>query len=103
MLLHDDGCEFKGVFDTYLKENDIENIVIDSKYHSTLGVIDRFSKTIKNTIEKLFSSTNSAVWFNFLGKMIEKYNQTPHNGIKQIAPNKAMDKENHDTISNLNF
>lgn len=103
LLLHDDGSEFKGIFKTYLKENDIENIVINSKYHSTLGVIDRFSKTIKNTIEKLFSSRNSVVWFHFLEKIIEKYNQTPHNGIKQIAPDEAMDKGNYDTISNLNF
>jgi len=41
--------------------------------------------------------------FHFLEKIIEKYNQTPHNGIKQIAPDEAMDKGNYDTISNLNF
>jgi hypothetical protein len=46
---------------------------------------------------------NSVVWFNFLEKIIEKYNQTPHNGIKPIAPDEAMDKENYNTINNLNF
>jgi hypothetical protein len=103
MILHDDGSEFKGEFKSYLQENDIENVIINSKYHTTLGVIDRFSKTLKNIIEKLFSSRNSVVWFKFLEKIIEKYNETPHNGIKQIAPDDVMEKENHDVVSNLNF
>jgi hypothetical protein len=43
--------EFRGIFKTYLKEND--NILINSKYHSTLGAINRFSKLSKIQLKNL--------------------------------------------------
>ena len=46
-VIHDDGKEILGSLKSYLEKNNINNISINSKYHHSLGIIDRFSKTIK--------------------------------------------------------
>lgn len=100
-VIHDDGKEFMGAFKNYLKANNISDIAINSNYHTSLGVIDRFSKTIKTTIEKNMTSNNNVNWFNSLDDIIENYNNSPHKGILDIKPNMA--EENSKAISSLNF
>jgi len=57
--------------------------------HNLLGVIDRFSKTIKTLINKQFQKNDDTKWFDKLQKLIVAYNNTPHNGIDGMTPNEA--------------
>ena len=102
-VIHDDGKEFLGSLKSYLEKNNINNISINSKYHHSLGIIDRFSKTIKNIIEKNMTARNSINWFNYLTNIIDVYNNSIHNGINGIKPNEVMEDENFKEISTINF
>jgi hypothetical protein len=102
-ITHDDGKEYLGAFKSYLKEQNIDDNIVNSKYHNTLGLIDRFSKTIKTIIEKNFTDNNSANWISHLPDIVKVYNNSPHSGINNIKPNKANEEENKKTISNINF
>jgi hypothetical protein len=101
MVVHDDGSEYKGVFQKYLEDNDIANYSINSRNHSTFGVVDRFARTIKEKIEKHFTANNTVNWVNQLNNVINAYNSTPQSGIADIAPNNAENE--HDLISSINF
>jgi hypothetical protein len=102
-IIHDDGKEFLGSLKSYLKENNINNFSINSKYHHSLGIIDRFTKTIKSIIEKNMTSRNSINWINYLDDIINIYNDSTHNGINGIKPNEVMKDENFKEISSINF
>jgi len=102
-VVHDDGSEFKGAFLKYIKDNNINTVTINSKYHRALGVVDRFGKTLKNIIEKQFTANNSVNWINSLSSIVENYNKTPHSGIRDIKPNDATETPNKERISSLNF
>ena len=52
VVFHDDGNEWKGEFLTFLNDNDIINVANDPDHHNALGIIDRFSRTIKTEISK---------------------------------------------------
>ena len=102
-IIHDEGGEFKGAFLKYIKENDINTVAINSKYHKALSIVDRFSKTLKSIIEKDFTANNTVNWVNSLSSIVENYNETPHGGIADIKPNDANEKINKDRISSINF
>ena len=102
-VIHDDGNEFKGAFLKYVKENDINTVTINSKYHTALSVVDRFSRTLKSIIEKEFTANNTVNWINSLSSIVKNYNETPHSGIRDIKPNDADETPNKERISSLNF
>lgn len=85
----DDGNEFKGATDTLLKKKEIYHRVTEKGDHNILGVIDRFSKTIKNMIYKHFTESDTTKWIDVLEEYVKNYNNTPHNGICGLTPNEA--------------
>jgi hypothetical protein len=103
IVTHDDGKEYKGVFNQYLEKEGIINRVINSKFHHTLGIVDRFSRTLKNIIEKDFTYNNSVNWINNLQKIINVYNSSPNSGNLNIKPNDSRQEENKAKLSNANF
>jgi hypothetical protein len=103
MLLHDDGNEIKGVLKKYIEENNMNDVIINSRFHHTLKVIDRFTKTLINTIEKVFTSKNTTNWLYYLNDILENYNNSPNEGIRGVVPFHADDEENEEVLSNLNF
>lgn len=85
----DDGGEFKGATDTLLKKKKVYHRVTEKGDHNVLGVIDRFSKTIKNMIYKHFTENDTTVWVDVLAQYIKNYNEIPHSGICGMSPNEA--------------
>lgn len=103
VVFHDEGGEFKGQFETFV---DKENIIsIENKFgnHNALGIIDRFSKTLKTMIAKYMTAKGTPKWVDALPKMLKIYNDTPHSGIKNIRPDNADSGESLVKISTLNF
>ena len=78
VLTTDDGPEY----------NDIEEPrkITDKGDHNILGMIDRFSLTIKNKIAKLIKRNGNTRWIDNIDSIIKNYNKTPHSGIDDNTP-----------------
>ena len=102
-IFHDNGNEWKGVFKTLVDSENIVSISNDINDHNALGIIDRFSRTIKEMIEKYMTANNTTSYVSQLPKLVKIYNETPQRGIDDIAPAKVGgDPENMLIVSNIN-
>jgi hypothetical protein len=82
----DSGTEFynKDVDELRLKYN----IGIYSTYgKSHSSIVERFNKTLKNTMYKIFTENGDRVWYNILNDIVDKYNNTKHSTIKTTPSN----------------
>ena len=61
--------------------------ITDKDDHNILGMIDRFSLTIKNKIAKLIKRNGNTRWIDKIDSIIKNYNKTPHSGIDDNTPN----------------
>ena len=57
------------------------------------SVVERWNRTIKNRIFKLFTASNSTVYIHKLNLLLDNYNETKHRSIK-MTPEQANRKEN---------
>jgi len=103
VLYTDNGNEFKGVFKLMMKDNNIIHITNDVGDHKALGIIDNFSKRVKNALHKYFSYTGKVKWLDYLPIFINAYNKTPHSGILDLKPNDVMKGDNKYFIGTLNY
>lgn len=95
-LYTDQGKEYKGGVKKYLDDNKVIHIVNDLHDHRVLGVVDAFSKTIKQMLYKHMTNTESTRWIDVLNKFINNYNNTKHATIN-MTPNEA-EKRPSDTL-----
>lgn len=101
-VMTDNGNEFLGKpFQVLIKDNNMIHTTNEVGDHNALGIIDRFSRTIKNSIAKYFTSRNTTKWANILPKFIAAYNNTPNSAILDFKPNEA--KKHIPVITNLNL
>ena len=84
-------------------ENHIYHRTVPVGDHSSLGVIDRFARTLKTILHKRFVKENSLNWVDPLFKIVENYNNSPHSGIDDIKPNEATKPENIARIIDINL
>ena len=96
MLWTDKGSEFisKHLKD-FLKKNIIKLYHTENEEKSS--VVERWNKTMKNGMWKMFSSNNNTVYWNKLDKLIDYYNNTRHSSIK-MKPVKVGKKENEENV-----
>src|SRR5690606_34938817 len=97
----DNGSEFKGSVEHYLKKNNITHIMNEVGDHNSLGVIDAGSKTLKNIIYKHFTANNNTKWIDILDKIVATYNKTPHTSLKEHTPDWAS--KNEQNTSNIHL
>lgn len=101
VIFHDMGSEFKGAFHRFVESKNIISIENEFKNHNALGIIDRFSKTIKGMISKYMTANNTTKWVDELPRLTAIYNKTPHSAILDLKPN---DAEAHaEELATLNF
>lgn len=103
VIYSDQGNEYKGVFATYLKNNEIYHQEDNSKNHHSFAIVDRFCRTIKTVIARVMTGDNTTRWISKLQNVIDSYNNTPHSGILGIKPNEADSDENILLLGNLNW
>ena len=85
IVLEHDGKEYLGDFLRYIKNNNLINITIETGNHNTLGIINRFSRTLKTNIEKYLNFNNTTKYYD---KLVDAYNDTPHQLLGgEISPN----------------
>ena len=86
-----------------LDENNIyHDVVIARDDHRALGIIDRFALNIKTTLSKLFLRNNNTNWIDYISKIVDKYNNTPHSSIAELTPNDATDPKYQADIGMIN-
>ena len=60
VLTTDNGSEFTNTaIKKLLKDNDIEHYLNEPEDHSTMGMIERFNRTLKQKLEKIFASKDT--------------------------------------------
>jgi len=95
-LISDNGTEFLNhQMKTYLDSKHIFHETNEVGYHKALGVIDAFSRTIKNKIYKSFTDKGNTDWVNELPRLVKGYNNSPHRALLGLTPN---DVKNHSEI-----
>jgi hypothetical protein len=73
-------------FQKLMKEKEITHDMVPVGDHKSLGVVDRFARTLKTKLTKIFIARKETNWIDFVDKVVEKYNNTEHSGIGDIKP-----------------
>jgi hypothetical protein len=82
------------IFTTYLKDNNIELFLSPSQYTNKNRVVDRVIRTIR---DKIGENPNLIFDPKIMAKVVEEYNNTPHNALdneftpKQVQMHKDLD------------
>ena len=96
MLWTDKGTEFTGkYFRNYLGIKKIIPYYTENKEKSS--VVERWNRTIKEKIWKMFTVNNNTVYWDKLHKILDNYNNTYHNSIK-MTPVEASKTKNRDKV-----
>lgn len=98
IVTSDDGSEFKGEFKNFLKSNNILHSVTSKGDHNKLGMVDRFSKTIKHMLYKHFTNTEYTNWIDVIDGFVDSYNNSPNSNMCDLTPNEA-NKYEFDTFN----
>ena len=100
MLWTDKGTEFTGkYFRNYLGIKKIKPYYTENKEKSS--VVERWNRTIKEKIWKMFTINNNTVYWDKIDKIVDDYNNTTHSSIK-MTPVEASKKNNENKVfSNL--
>ena len=100
MLWTDKGTEFTGkYFRNLLGIKKIKPYYTENKEKSS--VVERWNRTIKNRIWKMFTINNNTVYWDKIDKIVDDYNNTTHSSIK-MTPVEASKKNNENKVfSNL--
>ena len=102
-VFHDQGNEYKGKFARICEAKHIASIQNDLGDHKSLGIIDRFSRTIKAMIQRYLVANNTTKFIDELPRLIKLYNDTPHSAIDDIKPSDASKEDNLFIIGDINF
>ncbi len=77
-------------FQQILRDNDVihqPNILND---HHALGLINSFTRTLKQTMNRMILQNNSSNWIDNIAEIVDNYNDTEHSTIKNIKPKDAF-------------
>jgi len=86
-----------------MNTQETDNIMVEPNDHKALGIIDRAIQTLKNSLYKFMKEENTTHYIKELQRIVAAYNDTPHSGIMDIAPNDADQKTNEDMIQVMNY
>jgi len=92
-LQTDDGKEyFNKVFANLMTKLNINHY--STKSEKKAAIIERFNRTLKGAIYKMFSQRGSYVWHDMLPTLIHEYNNKYHRtiGMKPVSVNKRNEK-----------
>ena len=100
MLWTDKGSEFISKhFKDFLKREGIKLYHTENEEKSS--VVERWNKTIKTNMWKMFAVNNNTVYFDKIDKLVNDYNNTRHSSVK-MTPAEASKKKNESKVwSNL--
>ena len=96
MLWTDKGSEFISKhLKEFLKKEKIKMYHTENEEKSS--VVERWNRTMKNRMWKMFTANNNTVYWDKLDKLVDDYNNTKHSSVK-MTPNEASKKENEEKV-----
>ena len=85
-----DSSFLGGKFQNFLKKRDIELDPVVVNDHRALGIIDRFARTLKTRLTKLFLANSNTNWIDHIADVIFSYNNTRNRGILNYTPQQVV-------------
>lgn len=99
-LQTDNGKEFTNkCFKNLMKKYSIIHFTTKNK-EIKCAIVERFNKTLKNKMFKLFTSKGNNEYIEEINDLIESYNNTYHSSIK-MKPNDVSEDNSHIVFKNL--
>ena len=96
MLWTDKGSEFISKhFKDFLKRHNIT--LYHTQNEEKSSVVERWNRTMKNKMWKMFSANNNTVYWDKLDKLVDDYNNRKHSSIK-MTPTEASKKGNEKQV-----
>ena len=96
MLWTDKGSEFiTKHFKEILKKEGIRLYHTDNEEKSS--VVERWNKTMKNRMWKMFTVNNNTVYWDKIDKLVNDYNNARHSSVK-MSPVEASKKKNENKV-----
>ena len=89
-----DSSFMGGSFQKLLKSHDVIHDTVPIGSHNSLGIVDRFARTLKTKFTRIIEKNKNANWIDYLDKVVDQYNNTPQSGILDIKPKEANDGDN---------
>ena len=95
-LWTDKGSEFICKhFKDFLEKNNI--MLYHTQNEEKSSVVERWNRTMKNRMWKMFSANNNTVYWDKLDKLVDDYNNSKHSSIK-MTPTEASKKGNEKQV-----
>ena len=101
IIYSDGGSEFKGVFEKYCQNNKIIIIINQNAPHIKAAIVERFNRTIKQKMWRVFTYLGKKQYSNILQKLVQSYNNSFHRSIG-TAPSKVT-KDNQEKIHDYQY
>ena len=103
-IISDNGSEFMGKpFQNILDSLGVVHQTAILGDHHALGIIDRFTLTIKNYMYKSFIANDNVDWNDKFEQLLNTYNNTPNAGIYNYTPYEAFhDSQVQAVLSTIN-
>lgn len=103
-IISDSDSVFKSSeFQKLMYEYDIIHETVPINDHPSLGIIDRFARTLKMRLTDLFLGNNNTNWIDDLNDIVNDYNNTKNKGILNIKPSKVYLPENIALLVHHNY
>ena len=90
-------------FQKVLTEYDVIHDTVPINDHASLGIIDRFARTLKQRITDLFLGSGINNWINDFDDIMNDYNDSKNRGILNLKPVEASLPENIPALVHLNY
>jgi hypothetical protein len=81
VIASDNGSEWKNEVAEYLEKSGVFHKTNEVGDHHVLGIIDRFSQTIKNMLYKYMTDKDETKWTGVLQKFVNSYNKSEHSAL----------------------
>ena len=82
-------------FKEFLKKNKIELYHTENEEKSS--IVERWNKTMRNRMWKMFSANNSTIYWDKLDKLVDDYSNTKHSSV-EMTPTEASKNENEEKV-----
>jgi transposase InsO family protein len=99
-IYSDEGKEFLGAFQKYLKVKKIQQIFTKSKHKAS--IVERFNRTFKDKLYRAFTQQGNTNYMNILPSILDSYNNSYHRSIK-TTPNLVTHKNEEEIFKNLYY
>jgi len=72
-------------------ENNINIFYVKDDDHRKLSIMNRFHRTLKDKLVKLFTANDNGIWIDDIDTIIKNYNNTRNKGIYYYTPKEAQE------------